>query len=335
LEAGAFGAAARHDARRMFAKLAGTDAWGALPVLDDQALTARDGARLPVHKWLSDAVDPKAVIVAIHGFAQYGGVFRYPGPALEARGISVFAIDLRGNGGAPEMGVWPEHELLIEDAQALVSEVRKAHPKTPIYLLGYSMGAALTLDAMTRPDAPPVSGLILAASGLRSWQTLSPLERSAFWLAAHTAPWKELDSWALTPVVTDNQAFMTENMEDPLVQGDIRIDVFYGVVRFMDRAWTSLDRLNLSTLVLYGDKDLVIPCELVERFNIGLAAQNRPGRTYAQYPNGYHLLLWDNEADRVLDDIASWIESPDTPLPSGLGRPLGGPVCPAPLKAVS
>ncbi len=145
-------------------------------------------------------------------------------------------MDLRGNGAAPEMGVWPEHELLIEDAQALVGEVRKAHPGTPVYVLGYSMGAALTLDAMTRPDAPPVSGLILAAPGLRSWQTLSPLERSAFWLAAHTAPWKELDSWALTPVVSDNQAFMTENMEDPLVQGDIRIDVFYGVVRFMDRA---------------------------------------------------------------------------------------------------
>ena len=105
MEAGAFGAAARHDARRMFAKLAGTDAWGALPVLDDQALTARDGARLPVHKWLSDAVDPKAVIVAIHGFAQYGGVFRYPAPALAARGISVYAMDLRGNGAAPEMGV--------------------------------------------------------------------------------------------------------------------------------------------------------------------------------------------------------------------------------------
>ena len=51
------------------------------PVLDDLALTARDGARLPVHKWLTDAAGPKAVIVAIHGFAQYGGVFRYPGPA--------------------------------------------------------------------------------------------------------------------------------------------------------------------------------------------------------------------------------------------------------------
>ncbi len=87
--------------------------------------------------------------------------------------------------------------------------------------------------------------------------------------------------------------------------------------------------------MLYGDKDLVIPCELVERFNTGLAVQNRPGRTYAQYSNSYHLLLWDNKANRVLDDIASWIEAPDRPLPSGLGRPLGGPVCPAPPKAVS
>lgn len=303
------------------------------PVLDDTALTARDGARLPVHRWLTDAADQKAVIVAIHGFAQYGGVFRYPGPALAERGISVYAVDLRGNGAAPEMGVWPEHELLIEDAQALVAEVQKAHPGTPVYVLGYSMGAALTLDAMTRPGSPPVNGLILTAPGLRSWQTLSPLERSAFWLAAHTAPWKELDSWALTPVVTDNQAFMTENMEDPLVQGDIRIDVFYGVVRFMDRAWSSLDRLNMPTLTLYGDKDLVIPCDLVERFNTELAAQERPGRVYAQYPNGYHLLLWDMEADKVLDDIASWIETPDAPLPSGLGRRLDAPVCPAPPAA--
>ena len=96
--------------------------------------------------------------------------------------------------GAPEMGVWPEHELLIEDAQALVREVRKVRPKTTVYVLGYSIGAALTLDAMIRPTATPISGLILAAPGLRSWQTLSPLERSAFCLAAHTARWKELDS---------------------------------------------------------------------------------------------------------------------------------------------
>lgn len=128
---------------------------------------------------------------------------------------------------------------------------------------------------------------------------------------------------------------MTENMKAPLVQGDIRIDGFYGVVRFMDRAWTSLARPNLPTLVLYGEKDLVIPCELVGRFNKALAAQNRPDRKFAQYPNGFHLLLWDMEADQVLDDIAGWIETPDDPLPSGLGRPFDTPVCQAPTKAVS
>ena len=82
---------------------------------------------MPDHKWLTDATDLKAVVVAIHGFAQYGGVFRYPGPELAKRGIFVYAVDLRGNGAAPKMGVWPEHLLLIEDAQALVGEVPNAH----------------------------------------------------------------------------------------------------------------------------------------------------------------------------------------------------------------
>ena len=95
------------------------------PVLDDVSLTARDSAHLPLHYWLTDAADPKAVIFAIHDFAQYGGVFRYPGPALAEPGISVYAVDLRGNVAAPEKSVWPEHEPLIEDAQALVTWCRK------------------------------------------------------------------------------------------------------------------------------------------------------------------------------------------------------------------
>jgi alpha-beta hydrolase superfamily lysophospholipase len=85
----------------------------------------------------------------------------------------------------------------------------------------------------------------------------------------------------------------------------------------------------MPTLVLHRDKDLVIPCDLVERLNTELAAQKRSGRVYAQYPNSYHLLLWDMEVDKVLDDIASWIKAPDTPLPSGLGRRLDASVCPA------
>ena len=79
----------------------------------------------------------------------------------------------------------------------------------------------------------------------------------------------------------------------------------------------------------------MIPDDLIERFNKGLAAQDWSSRTYAQYPKCCHLLLWDMEVERVLDDIVSWIKAPDIPLPSGLGRPLGWLVFPAPLKAVS
>ena len=37
----------------------------------------------------------------------------------------------------------------------------------------------------------------------------------------------------------------------------------------------------------------------------------------AIYRNGYHLLLRDWSAPVIYDDIESWIDHPDAPLPSG------------------
>src|SRR3546814_11848388 len=37
----------------------------------------------------------------------------------------------------------------------------------------------------------------------------------------------------------------------------------------------------------------------------------------AIYPEGYHLLLRDLQANRVVDDILAWIANRDAPLPSG------------------
>jgi hypothetical protein len=37
----------------------------------------------------------------------------------------------------------------------------------------------------------------------------------------------------------------------------------------------------------------------------------------AVYLEGWHMLLRDLQAEVVIDDVAHWIENPDTPLPSG------------------
>ena len=48
------------------------------PRLTEEAFVTADGAKLPLWSWEADTDAPKSVILAIHGFAQYGGAFRQP-----------------------------------------------------------------------------------------------------------------------------------------------------------------------------------------------------------------------------------------------------------------
>ena len=47
------------------------------PSLTDTHLTAADGAKLPIRKWLPENSAPKAVLLAMHGFNDYSNYFKY------------------------------------------------------------------------------------------------------------------------------------------------------------------------------------------------------------------------------------------------------------------
>ncbi|MCR6629000.1 MAG: lysophospholipase [Magnetospirillum sp.] len=74
--------------------------------------------------------------------------------------------------------------------------------------------------------------------------------------------------------------------------------------------------MRLPALVLYGEKDEVVPAEptwtMVETLPDTSGSQR-----VALYRNGYHMLLRDLQAKVVLDDIVAWIAEPGRPLPSG------------------
>jgi hypothetical protein len=67
--------------------------------------------------------------------------------------------------------------------------------------------------------------------------------------------------------------------------------------------------------LLYGAHDQVIPPGPTQKFVDALPANER--RVLAYYDKGYHMLLRDLDGAVVQQDVASWIFSPDAPLPSG------------------
>lgn len=287
------------------------------PRLSDRVYRTADGASLPVRIWPAEQTEdsPRAVIVALHGFNDYSAAFEMPAPFWADLGISTYAYDQRGFGGAPGRGIWPGGEMMAADARVFIELVRKRHPEAPLYLMGESMGGALALKmaATSLGTGSQIDGLILVAPAVWGWSTLNPLYRGTLWLAAHTLPANKMTGRGLGIMPSDNMEMLRAFSADPLVIKETRTDAVYGLVTLMDDGYHAARGVSLPTLLLYGEQDQLVPRTPVEHVMQRIPAEKRA----AIYADGYHMLLRDLQRRTVWQDIASWIIKPGGILPSG------------------
>lgn len=271
------------------------------PLIKSDAFLPGDGAQLPLRGWLPKG-KPRAVVVALHGFNDYGNAFEMPARTFAARGIAVYAYDQRGFGGSTQPGIWAGEENLTSDAKQMVKAAQARWPGVPVFLLGESMGGAVAIAAMTEPGAPKVHGVILSAPAVWGGETIPLLYRLSLWTAAHIFPGMKFTGDGLDIQASDNIPMLRELGRDPLVIKETRADAIYGVVHLMDRAYDDAPKLGVPVLLAYGDNDEVIPPEPVER-----VAEQLGQEQFVRFPEGYHMLMRDLERDKVHNKMVEWI----------------------------
>ncbi|MGR8931203.1 MAG: alpha/beta hydrolase [Gammaproteobacteria bacterium] len=289
--------------------------------LTETTFVAADGAELPLSRW--SAENPKAVLVALHGFNDYRHFFEAAADYLSQRQILCYAYDQRGFGASPNTGYWAGEDTYAADLKQFTQLVRFHHPGLPVYLLGESMGGAIVIDAMASPQKPDVNGIILSAPAVWGRQTMPWYQTSLLWTLSHTLPWLTLTGKGLQIMPSDNIDMLRALGRDPLVIKETRVDAIYGLTNLMDEALSSANKLDTQTLLLYGEKDEVVPQEPTRLFVQDLLTNQPNGKTVAYYQNGYHMLLRDLEAPLIWQDIAHWILERNDQLPSGADRNRG------------
>jgi alpha-beta hydrolase superfamily lysophospholipase len=286
------------------------------PRLLTDRMIMNDGADLPLRQWQPTG-EPKAVILALHGFNDYSFSFDAPARIWAEAGIATFAYDQRGFGATAYRGLWAGEDRMMEDLRVAAALLRARYPRTPLYLLGESMGGSVVMAAAASTDPPAADGLILAAPAIWGRETQGPIQSGALWLAAHTVPWAELTGEGLNIHPSDNIPMLRQLGRDRLVIKETRIDAVYGLVNLMDLAYEAAPRLHGRALVLYGSREDIMPGSAVVAMLHRLPADAGARPRIALYPKGYHMLLRDLDAATVRDDIVAWIEDPAAPLPSG------------------
>ena len=277
----------------------------------------RDALSLPYRSWPVSRGETQAVIVALHGFNDYSNFFDAPAEHLRKQGVTSYAYDQRGFGGAGFRGRWFETERYVIDALDFTKAIAEKHPGTPVYLLGDSMGGAVTISALGEHPAPWLSGAILVAPAVWGRDTMPWYQLAALWISAHTFPAMKLSGRGLKIKPSDNIKMLIALGRDPLIIKETRTDAIYGLVDLMDRALEGSRTLERRTLILYGGLDEIIKAGPTREMLRRLPEKPSEPRRIAIYESGYHMLLRDLNANTVWADIAHWVKSPDEPLPSG------------------
>lgn len=277
-----------------------------------------NGLSAPAHRvWLPET-EPKAVILALHGFNDYSNAFAELGDFAARRAVAVHAYDQSGFGANPDAGLWPGVATLVGDLRREIERLSDLYPEAPIYLLGESMGAAVVIAAAG--DQPlGVAGTILSAPAVWGGDQLNPFYRATLWVAAQVVPGLTLTGEGLDVLASDNIEMLRALGADPLVIKGTRVDAIAGLVALMDRALARAGDLPGPVLVLRGARDEIVPPSAQARMLNLLTAEPC---TEVIYSDGWHLLLRDLQRELVWTDVVSWVLG--EAVPSRLDAPCGG-----------
>lgn len=282
-------------------------------------LLASNGETLVTSDWIPD--QPKAVILALHGYGDYGELtFRRAAEFWKTEHIATIAVDQRGFGRNASYGHWPGAEGLIEDAATLSQQVRARFPDLPLTVIGHSMGGGVATAAA--PSGLTADRLVLAVPAIWGGSLLNPLYRASAWIAAGLFPERRLSGRGVVRIqASDNIEALRELGRDPRYLAPPSARELHGLVRLTDLAEAAAPDVQTPALMILGSKDQIVVNSAARTTFEKFAGKQH----IIEYPEGWHLVFRDLQAQTVWRDVANWALTGAPPTPQGKpeGKPQG------------
>jgi alpha-beta hydrolase superfamily lysophospholipase len=262
------------------------------------------GLELFYQRWQPD-VEPRAIIVIVHGVAEHCGRYMNLVNSLLTGGYEVWGYDQRGHGHSPGQRVyinrWGEYR---EDLKAFLDLVGKQEPGMPIFLYAHSMGALVALDYLLH-YSEGLQGAIISGAPIEPAGVAKPslvvLARLLTRIWPRLSVNLGLDTRALSrdPVVV--KAYET----DPLVSH--RVTIRWGTESLDTVAWVKAhaSEICLPILLVHGEADQLNLARGSRDFYEAITYADKTLRTY---PGSYHEPHNDLGFGQVVADVTEWLD---------------------------
>lgn len=266
-----------------------------------------DQTRLFVRDWAPAAHLPRSNlgVMLMHGLGEHCGRYAHVARFFTALGYQVRSYDLRGHGQSEgKSGDCPHNLSMVEDAQFLLSDFARQLIRPPI-LLGHSMGGLFAVRlALESPEL--LSGLILSSPALQLF--MSPLQHQLLALARRFAPGLGVNNGLKTQYLSHDAEVVAAYRHDELVHNKISARLLTAMLDAINYVQDYAQELAIPTLLLVAEADhLVDP----QGSRIFVDHANSQLLHYRFYPEFYHEILNELDAQLVFEDIRVWLDTPE------------------------
>jgi len=253
-----------------------------------------DGVGLLLRSW-EPAVEPRAVIVIIHGLGEHSGRYRHVGQGLADRGFRALAIDLRGFGQSDGKRAFVEDfdEYLTDTGVAVEVALDGG---LPVVLLGHSLGGLVALRYAQEREGPDL--LVLSAPALDA--AIPVVKRAAAHMLRRILPGFSLPNAITADQLSRDPAVGEAYFADPLVH--IKTTAALGGAFLGAMAKARAGTVPVSTLVIHGEADTLVPPAFSEPLT------DHAGVDRVTFPGFRHESFNEQGGVEAISAVADWID---------------------------
>ncbi|MCW1887078.1 lysophospholipase [Luteolibacter flavescens] len=269
-------------------------------------------------KWMSAKAEPETVVIGVHGFCGASIDYENLGKRLlkDRPDMAVYAYEVRGQGKDPlkeRRGDIDDPELWFSDLAKFSAMVRTKHPDARIVWFGESMGALIVShayeQAVAAGEKPPCDAIVLSSPVVKFREDFPKWKKDLVHGIAGVIPTARV---SLETMAGGQQVQMTHDTvhSQQAETNSWHIDrhtlrLLVALSDLIDGMPDCARTFSVPTLVLHGGKDFFSSESDVKAFYGNVPKE--ANRTYKHYPESYHLLMYDDQKDKVIGDVEKWL----------------------------
>ncbi|MGD0765540.1 MAG: lysophospholipase [Dehalococcoidia bacterium] len=247
----------------------------------------------------------KAVVATVHGVREHSG--RYAGVAdhLTAHGYVVYGFDQRGHGRSPgqrgHIDAWGEYR---GDTEAFLAMIGQQESNLPVFLLGHSMGALVSLDYLLfYPEG--LRGAIISGAPLQPIGAAKPYLIAVARFLSRVRPRLLMTSPFGGAAVSRDPEVARAYDTDPLVFNKTSVRWGMEFLATIKRVESRAAEVKIPILMIHGGADSIVSPDGSRTFFEKISSSDKELKVY---PGSYHEAHNDLDREQVLTDMEQWLD---------------------------